>query len=119
MSYSDSQTVFLQHSQLVQSVGATCIIDDVMWRDFAVLHCIWQFFHVRQVALQLFQIPFKFGSSVLKPRDHLCVTETKCLRDIVAIGRRQVLLVEETLFQLVYLLICERGARFSALFRWN
>ena len=52
---------------------------------------------------------------VLEPRDHLGVAERQRLRDLVAVGRRQVLLVEEPLLELVDLLVGERRARLAPL----
>lgn len=78
-----------------------------LWRDFL------KRFHVR---FHLLQVPFEFGPSVLKPGDDLRVGEPKLLRDLVAIGRREVFLVQKALLQFVNLVVCEGRPRLSPLF---
>lgn len=62
------------------------------------------------VLLLLLVVPLHLGPSVLEPRDHLRVGQAQAGRDLVPVGRRQVLLVQETFLQLEYLVIGESGA---------
>jgi len=76
-----------------------------------------QLFCRNYVIFQLLQIALQFCAAILKPRDHLCVRKTQILRNLVPVCGRQILLIQETLFQLVNLLICESRARLPALLR--
>lgn len=77
-----------------------------LWRDFL------QRLHV---SLHLFQVPFELGPAVLEPGDNLRVRQAQLLRDLVAIGRRQILLVQKPLLQLVNLVVGEGRPRLSPL----
>lgn len=68
------------------------------------------------VCLHLFQVPFELGPAVLEPGDDLRVGEPQLLRDLVAIGRRKVLLVQKPLLQFVNLVVREGRPRLSPLF---
>lgn len=67
------------------------------------------------VLLLLLVVPLHLGPPVLEPRDHLRVRQAQAGRDLVPVGRRQVLLVQETFLQLEYLVVGERGARLAFL----
>lgn len=77
-----------------------------LWRDFL------QRLHV---SLHLFQVTFKLGPAVLEPGDDLRVRQSQLLRDLVAIGRREILLVQKPLLQLVNLVVGEGRPRLSPL----
>ena len=96
------QTVFVKELDFVD-------LDDI-GQDRVV---VGEMFRRRDVGLQLLQVSFQLRPPVLKPRDHLGVGEAKALGDLVAISRRQILLIEEALLELVYLLICEGRTRFT------
>lgn len=68
------------------------------------------------VLLLLLVVPLHLGPTVLEPRDDLRVRQAEAGRDLISVGRRQVLLVQEPLLQLEYLVIGERGARLALLF---
>lgn len=70
-----------------------------------------------EVLLQLLNVALLLGPSVLEPSDHLRIGESQRGGDLVTIGGRQILLVEETLLQLEDLMVCEGGARLALLLR--
>lgn len=70
-----------------------------------------------EVLLQLLNVALLLGPSVLEPSDHLRIGETQRGGDLVTIGGRQILLVEETLLQLEDLMVGEGGARLALLLR--
>lgn len=69
------------------------------------------------VLLQLLHVALELGPAILEPRDDLGVAEAKLGGDLVAIGRRQVLLVEEALLELEDLLVREGRPALSLLLR--
>jgi len=73
--------------------------------------------HGLHVLLELLHVPLELRPSVLEPRDHLGIAETQLGGDLVPVGRAQVLLVQESLLQLEYLLIRERGPALALLLR--
>lgn len=74
-----------------------------------------QFLGGLHIGLHLLQVPLELGAPILEPGDDLRVGEAQLLRDLVAIGGGQVLLVQEALFQLVDLVVGESRARLSPL----
>lgn len=68
------------------------------------------------VLLLLLVVPLHLGPPVLEPRDHLGVGQPEAGRYLVPVGRRQILLVQETFLQLEYLVVGKSGARFAFLF---
>lgn len=70
--------------------------------------------HVR---LHLLQVPLELGPAVLEPGDDLRIGQSQLLRDLVTVGRREVLLVEEPLLQLIDLMVGEGCPRLSPLLR--
>lgn len=79
-----------------------------LWCDFL------KRLHVR---FHLLQVPLEFGPAVLKPGDDLRVGESQLLRDLVTVGRREVLLVQKPLLQLVNLVVGEGRPRLSPFLR--
>lgn len=67
------------------------------------------------VGLHLLQVALQLGAPVLEPGDDLGIAQPQLRRDVVSVGRRQVLLVEEALFQLVDLVVGEGRAGLPAL----
>ena len=67
------------------------------------------------VCLQLFQVAFQLGASVLEPRDDLGGRQMQRRRDVVAVCRREVLLTSETSLQFSQLLVRECRPRLSSL----
>lgn len=59
------------------------------------------------VLLELLHVALELGPPVLEPRDDLSVGQPQLGGDLVAIGGRQVLLVEEPLLQLEDLMVGE------------
>lgn len=74
-------------------------------------------FRVFHVFFELFHVAFELGATVLEPCYHLGVGEAQAGGDFVAVGRAEILLIEETLFELEDLMIGERRARFSFFLR--
>lgn len=68
-----------------------------------------------EVLFQLLDVALLLGPAVLEPGDHLGVGQAQGGGDLVAIGRGQVLLVEETLLQLKDLVVGEGGAGLALL----
>ena len=71
----------------------------------------------RHVRATFLQVSLQLRAPVLEPRDHLRVRQSQTERDLVPVGRREVLLVEEALLEFVDLLIREGRARFPSLLR--
>jgi len=67
------------------------------------------------VLLELLHVALELGAPILEPRDHLRVAQAELRGDLVAVGRRQVLLVQEPLLQLEDLVVGEGGARLALL----
>ena len=67
------------------------------------------------VLLQLLHVALELGAPVLKPGDDLRIGQAERQGDLVAVGRRQVLLIEEPLLQLEYLVVGEGRARLALL----
>ena len=73
--------------------------------------------HRLHVLFQLLHIPLQLGSPVLEPRDHLGIAQAELRGDLVAVRRRQVLLVQEPLLQLKDLLVGKGRPAFPLLLR--
>lgn len=69
------------------------------------------------VLLEFLHVPLEFRSTILKPRYHLGVAETKLGSDLVTIRRTQVLLVEKSLLEFKNLLIREGRSTLALLLR--
>lgn len=74
-------------------------------QQFRTFHVFFQFFHV----------PFQFGPAILEPSDHLGVGQPQTRGYFVSVRRTEVFLVQEPLFQLENLVVCEGRPRFSLL----
>lgn len=70
--------------------------------------------HVR---FHLLQVPLKLSPAVLEPCDDLCVGQTKLLSHLVPVRWAQVLLVQKSFLQLIYLVVGKGRAGFPPLFR--
>lgn len=100
------QWSFLQDSQILHVLQESLVmLSDQKW------------IHSLHVLLKLLHVPLELRPPVLEPRDHLGIAETELSRDLIPVGRAQVLLIQKSLLQLENLLIREGGPALALLLR--